>query len=96
MSHLDILKDQMNAMGDKIEQIQQEMRDLEIEISQFTEAKNKIEEQLTNAENRFTTLSNNHKYLTEVQKETTNNYNQIEDAATTLLEIIRSKCDNIS
>ena len=50
----------------------------------------------TNSEIQYDKLSENYNYLSEVQKETTNNYNQIEDAATTLLDILKSKCDNMA
>ena len=96
MSHLDILKDQINAMENKIGQICQEMSDLENVINDFRNKKSEIENKLAISETRYVSLTNNFNYLSEVQKETLNNYKQIEDAATTLLDIIKSKCDNIA
>jgi chromosome segregation ATPase len=96
MSHLDILKDQMQAMGHKITQIKREMEQLQGLIGKLTKDKSDIETQLSNAEIQHTKLFENYNYLSEVQKETMNNYNQIEDAATTLLDILKSKCDSIS
>jgi len=96
MSQLDILKDQMQAMDNKIEQIRHDMTDLEDIVNDLRFKKNEIEKELEIAENRFSGLSNNLNYLTEVHNETMINYNQIENAATTLLDIIKSKCDNIS
>ena len=96
MSQLDILKDQMQAMDNKIEHIRHDMTDLEDIVNELRFKKNEIEKELEIAENRLSGLSNNLNYLTEVHNETMINYNQIENAATTLLDIIKSKCDNIS
>jgi predicted nucleic acid-binding Zn-ribbon protein len=96
MSQLDILKDQMQAMGNKLGQSKRDMEQLESIVNQLKQNKAEIEAQLFNAESQYEKLSENYKYLSEVQRETKMNYNQIENAATTLLDIIKSKCDSIS
>jgi hypothetical protein len=37
----------------------------------------------------------NHKYLNEVKENTMDNYNQIQESANTLLDILKNKCDGI-
>ena len=96
MSQLDILKDQMQAMGHKLSQIKREMDQIQVVVNKLRKDKDDIDTQLTNSEIQYDKLSENYNYLSEVQKETTNNYNQIEDAATTLLDILKSKCDNMA
>jgi chromosome segregation ATPase len=96
MSQLDILKDQMQSMGHKLGQLKRDMEQLQDVVNRLKQTKNEIETQLMNAEGQYSKLSENYNYLYEVQQETTNNYNQIENAATTLLDIIKSKCDSIS
>ena len=96
MSQLDILKDQMQAMGLKLGQLKRDMEQLQSVVNQLKQAKGEIETKLSNAECQYDKLSENYTYLSEVQRETTTNYNQIENAATTLLDIIKSKCDSIS
>lgn len=96
MSQLDILKDQMQSMGNKLGQLQRDMEQLQGIVNQLKQNKADLDSQLLNAESQYEKLSENYKYLTEVQCETMTNYNQIENAATTLLDIIKSKCDSIS
>ena len=96
MSQLDILKDQMQAMGNKLGQLKRDMEQLQAIVNQLKQNKTDLEAQLFNAESQYEKLSENYNYLTEVQRETSTNYNQIENAATTLLDIIKSKCDSIS
>jgi len=67
-----------------------------LSVSSLEKESQRIEEQLNNVKNNHNILVQNYNYLTEVHTETMNNYNQIEDAATTLLDIIKSKCDNIA
>lgn len=96
MSQLDILKDQMQSMGNKLGQLQRDMEQLEDVVNRLKQTKNDVETQLMNAECQYEKLLSNFNYLSDVQRETTTNYNQIENAATTLLDIIKSKCDSIS
>lgn len=55
----------------------------------------KINIQLQTEKSSFDSLEENKKYLIEVKKETESNYKQINDAAATLLEILKSKTDKI-
>lgn len=96
MSQLDILKDQMQSMGNKLGQLQRDMEQLQDVVNRLKQTKNEVETQLINAEGQYEKLLTNFNYLSDVQRETTTNYNQIENAATTLLDIIKSKCDSIS
>jgi chromosome segregation ATPase len=95
MSQLDILKEQMEAMENKINKLKGSIDKSTIAVSTLEKESQRIEEDLNVARTNHETLMNNYNYLCDVHKETMNNYNQIEDAATTLLDIIKSKCDNI-
>ena len=55
----------------------------------------KIEETLLIENSAYDTLFQNFEYLKEVRTNTTTNYNQIEDSANTLLDILKNKCDGI-
>ena len=96
LSQLDILKEQMDAMENKIKLLKINIDKSNATVSNLEKESQRIEEQLTTAKNNNETLVQNYNYLCDVHKETMNNYNQIEDAATTLLDIIKSKCDNIA
>jgi len=96
MSQLDILKEQMEAMENKINKLKGSIDRSILAVSTLEKESQRIEEELNVAKNNHETLMNNYNYLCDVHKETMNNYNQIEDAAITLLDIIKSKCDNIS
>ena len=54
-----------------------------------------IGEQLKNEKTTFISLQENKTYLIDVKNETETNYKQINDAASTLLEILKSKTDKI-
>ena len=95
MSQLDILKEQMEAMENKINKLKGSIDKSTMAVSSLEKESQRIEEYLNVARTNHDTLMNNYNYLCDVHKETMNNYNQIEDAATTLLDIIKSKCDNI-
>ena len=96
MSQLDILKEQMEAMEQKILTLKSNIERSKVVVNNLEQDKQRIDNELSNASIKHDTLVQNYNYLTEVHKETMNNYNQIEDAATTLLDIIKSKCDNVS
>jgi chromosome segregation ATPase len=92
---LESLKKQMDEMDTKITII---TNDLEKKIKLIQELElsyQKISEQLQNEKAAYASLDENKKYLIEVKKETESNYKQINDAATTLLEILKSKTDKI-
>jgi len=96
MSQLDILKEQMEAMEQKIQLLKVNIEKSNVVVTNLEQEQMRISHDLNNATHNRDTLVQNYNYLSEVHKETMNNYNQIEDAATTLLDIIKSKCDNIS
>jgi chromosome segregation ATPase len=96
MSQLDILKEQMESMEQKIQMLKANIEKSDVTVTNLQQEQTRITYELNNATHQRDTLVQNYNYLCEVHKETMNNYNQIEDAATTLLDIIKSKCDNIS
>ena len=63
---------------------------LELLKNQMDEMDTKISEKKT-----FQSLEENKQYLIEVKNETESNYKQINDAASTLLQILKSKTDKI-
>jgi F0F1-type ATP synthase membrane subunit b/b' len=95
MSQLDILKEQMEAMENKINMLKSSIDKAGTVVASLEKESKRIEEELNNARNKHESLIQNYNYLSDVHKETMNNYTQIENAATTLLDIIKSKCDNI-
>ena len=62
----------------------------ELEISS-----DQINKQLESEKKTFQSLEENKQYLIEVKNETESNYKQINDAASTLLQILKSKTDKI-
>ena len=64
-------------------------------IGELQSSYEKINQQLQTEKSSFDSLEENKKYLVEVKKETESNYKQINDAAATLLEILKSKTDKI-
>ena len=64
-------------------------------IGELQSSYEKINQQLQLEKSLFDSLEENKKYLIEVKNETESNYKQINDAAATLLEILKSKTDKI-
>jgi len=95
MTCLELLKNQMEEMDIKITKISNEIEKKTKLIEDLEVSYAKISAQLLNEKTTFTSLKENKNYLIEVKKETESNYKQINDAASTLLEILKSKTDKI-
>jgi len=92
---LESLKKQMEEMDNKIFKISLEIEKKTKLISELEISYEKISTQLNNEKSSNAALEENKNYLIEVKKETESNYKQINDAASTLLEILKSKTDKI-
>jgi chromosome segregation ATPase len=92
---LELLKKQMEDMDAKITQISYDIDKKTKLINELEDSYQKIGSQLLNEKTDFSSLEANKKYLIEVKQETESNYKQINDAASTLLEILKSKTDKI-
>jgi hypothetical protein len=90
-----LLKNQIEDMNNKIKKLTSDLEKKTIIITNLESEYSKINEQLQNERASFELLNENKNYLIEVQKGTETNYLQIESAATTLLEILKSKTDKI-
>jgi hypothetical protein len=106
MSQLDLLKTHIENMDTRIKTIESEINEkkqliINFEnqkneiILNFEKQKNEIEFLLNNENDLYSKLVENYNYLCEVKQNTSSNYKQLEDAATTLLDILRNKCDGI-
>ena len=92
---LEMLKKQMSEMDLKITKLISELDKKTKLIEELESSYDKINKQLENEKKTFTSLEENKKYLIEVKNETESNYKQINDAASTLLEILKSKTDKV-
>jgi len=92
---LELLKKQMEEMDTKISKLTFEIDKKSKLIVELQTSYEKINTQLQLEKSSFESLEENKKYLIEVKKETESNYKQINDAAATLLEILKSKTDKI-
>jgi chromosome segregation ATPase len=92
---LELLKKQMEEMDTKITKLSSEIDKKTRLIEDLELSHEKISTQLLTEKSVFVSLEENKKYLTEVKQETESNYKQINDAASTLLEILKSKTDKI-
>jgi len=92
---LELLKKQMDEMDNKINKLGSDLNKKSIIISSLEKEFEKISNQLLTEKQTFTSMEENKKYLAEVKRDTESNYLQIENAATTLLEILKSKTDKI-
>ena len=92
---LESLKKQMEEMDIKIVKLATEIEKKTKLIDDLELSYEKIGIQLNNEKTITASLEENKKYLIEVKKETESNYKQINDAASTLLEILKSKTDKI-
>jgi chromosome segregation ATPase len=95
MSALESLKLQIEHMNKRILDIEKELSNRKTFIQDLNEQKLKIEETLLTENSAYDTLFQNFEYLKEVRTNTTTNYNQIEESANTLLDILKNKCDGI-
>jgi chromosome segregation ATPase len=92
---LELLKHQMEEMDIKITKLSNDIDKKTKLIDDLELSYQKISEQLLSEKSIFASLEENKKYLVEVKQETELNYKQINDAASTLLEILKSKTDKI-
>ena len=92
---LELLKKQMEEMDSKILKITSDLEKKTNLIKDLEISYENIGEQLKNEKSIYTSLHYNKTYLVEVKQETESNYKQINDAASTLLEILKSKTDKI-
>jgi len=90
-----LLKTQIDDMANKIKKLISDLEKKTIIITNLENEYEKINEQLQNERKSFELLNENKNYLIEVQRDTETNYKQIESAAITLLEILKSKTDKI-
>ena len=95
MTCLELLKKQMEEMDIKITKLSNDIDKKTKLIDDLELSYQKISEQLLTEKSIFASLEENKKYLVEVKQETESNYKQINDAASTLLEILKSKTDKI-
>ena len=95
MSQLELLKTHIENMDTRIKTIECEINDKKQVIINYQNQKNEIEFHLNNENELYSKLVQNYDYLCEVKQNTSSNYKQLEDAATTLLDILRNKCDGI-
>ena len=92
---LELLKKQMEDMDTKIIKLSLDIDKKSKLIEELQISHDKINIQLQNEKSTFESLEQNKKYLIDVKNETESNYKQINDAAATLLEILKSKTDKI-
>ncbi len=92
---LELLKKQMEEMDTKILKITNTLEKKTILIKDLEGSYENIGEQLKNEKTEYSSLQDNKNYLIDVKNETESNYKQINDAASTLLEILKSKTDKI-
>jgi chromosome segregation ATPase len=95
MSALESLKLQIEHMNKRINDIEIELNTRNQRLIDLNLQKIKLEETLLTEQLHYDTLLQNFEYLKEVRTNTTTNYNQIEESANTLLDILKNKCDGI-
>jgi hypothetical protein len=95
MSQLELLKTHIENMNKRILTIESEINEKKQVIINYENQKNEIEFHLNNENALYSKLVENHAYLCDVKQNTSSNYTQLEEAATTLLDILRNKCDGI-
>ena len=92
---LELLKKQMTEMDQKINKLITDIEKKEIVIKDLEKQFEQINERLTTERSLLERWKENKIYLTDVKNETETNYIQIDNAASTLLEILKSKTDTI-
>ena len=95
MSTLDYLKTQLENMNNRIIVIEKEKNEKYDYITNLENQLNELQNLLETERLSYTKLSKNYEYLLEVKKNTTDSYNQIEEAASTLCDILKNKCDGV-
>jgi hypothetical protein len=92
---LELLKKQMDEMDNKISKLTIDIGKKETIIQKMETEFEKLSSSLIDEKQLFKSMNENKVYLVEVKKDTESNYLQIEQAAFTLLEILKSKTDKI-
>jgi chromosome segregation ATPase len=92
---LELLKKQMTEMDQKINKLTTDIEKKELVIKSLESEYENIMERLLTERNLITTWKENKNYLVDVKKETETNFIQIDNAASTLLEILKSKTDKV-
>lgn len=95
MSQLELLKGQIDTMDKRIKEIKADITVKGTLIETIQTKKAEIDLQLLEEQNNYEILNQNYAYLCEVKTDTTQNYLQIEEAANTLLDILKTKCGSI-
>jgi chromosome segregation ATPase len=95
MSTLDYLKTQLEIMNNRINAIEKEKNEKGTYITKLEIEINQLQQLLETEKLSHSKLSKNYDYLLEVKMNTTESYNQIEEAATTLCDILKNKCDGV-
>jgi hypothetical protein len=95
MSQLELLKTHIEQMNTRIKNIESEIEQKRINIEKLNNQKNEIESVLAIEDLSYKKLIGTFDYLLDVKTSTTTNFNQLEEAATTLLEILKNKCDDV-
>jgi chromosome segregation ATPase len=95
MSTLDYLKTQLEIMNNRINAIEKEKNEKGTYITKLESEINQLQQLLETEKLSHSKLSKNYDYLLEVKMNTTESYNQIEEAATTLCDILKNKCDGV-
>ena len=92
---LELLKKQMIEMDQKINKLTNDIEKKELIIKDLEKQFEEISERLTIERKVVETWKENKNYLADVKKETESNFLQIDNAASTLLEILKSKTDRV-
>ena len=95
MSQLELLKQHIDQMNTRIKNIEGEIERKRTYIEQLNTQKEEIDSILSLEEATYKKLIGTFEYLLDVKTSTTNNFNQLEEAATTLLDILKNKCDDV-
>jgi chromosome segregation ATPase len=95
MSQLELLKNHIEHMNTRIKTIETEINEKKQIIINYENQKIEIETVLNHENALYSKLVENHAYLCDVKQNTSSNYTQLEEAATTLLDILKNKCDGI-
>jgi hypothetical protein len=95
MSSLELLKTHIENINNKIKNMEKEIVERKSNIDKLFDDKEKINNLLQAEQEKYDKILHNHKYLVEVKDNTMENYNQIQESASTLLDILQNKCDGI-
>jgi hypothetical protein len=95
MSQLELLKQHIDQMNTRIKNIEVEIETKRTNIEKLNTQKDEIDSILSLEEATYKKLIGTFEYLLDVKTSTTNNFNQLEEAATTLLDILKNKCDDV-